>query len=502
MNPELFFDNKKYISARLASQVTGYSQDYIGQLCRQRKVDRRRIGRQWYVSEQSILNFDPRKYVSVRQAAELTGYSQDYVGQLCRLGKLECKMENRVWQVAEDSLQNYIELPVKDLPVKEWPKKFLPAPKVLKAEVPSQRIVGIPPSFQKNNFSHFKIFGKIISAAIFVVLAVGMVTHQNDILPFAKHISQEISQAPKNIYQDLSLVSDYYAAELGSAYLSLGTTINSLGNNFAVQSQHFALDPKQYSANIFSSILSFFKPQPQPTVYIVPKDKTVSVPAIPTPLIATATTTQTISKPVAVQPAKTIAIAPPNQTVTKIIEKIVPQPYAVSSGITQDDLTSQLLALKNQLVGDLNTSLAGLSTGGGGNQITNVYQQIAQSQAIDNLTNTNINTPTITNPTVKNGGFSGTTSFSNILASGNLGIGTTSPAYGLDVNGTARFTGVITADSGFANTSTATSTFAGDILATGLSAWRYLTANVFSATSTTATSTISTGGLTVGTNQF
>ena len=57
MGSEIFFDNKKYISAKEAGRLTKYSQDYIGQLCRQRKVDSRRVGRIWYISEESMLNY-------------------------------------------------------------------------------------------------------------------------------------------------------------------------------------------------------------------------------------------------------------------------------------------------------------------------------------------------------------------------------------------------------------------------------------------------------------
>ena len=56
MNSEVFFENKKYISAKQAGKVTGYSQDYVGQLCRTGKLDAKRIGRVWYIFEDSILN--------------------------------------------------------------------------------------------------------------------------------------------------------------------------------------------------------------------------------------------------------------------------------------------------------------------------------------------------------------------------------------------------------------------------------------------------------------
>ncbi len=45
-------------------------------------------------------------------------------------------------------------------------------------------------------------------------------------------------------------------------------------------------------------------------------------------------------------------------------------------------------------------------------------------------------------------------------------------------------------------TGTATTTFAGDILAPGIAAWRYLTAPTIQATSTTGTSTFA-GGATI-----
>ena len=52
-----FGDDKKYISAKEASLLTGYSQDYIGQLARGNKIDSKRVNRIWYVSEESILNY-------------------------------------------------------------------------------------------------------------------------------------------------------------------------------------------------------------------------------------------------------------------------------------------------------------------------------------------------------------------------------------------------------------------------------------------------------------
>lgn len=54
MGNEVFFEGKKYISARRASQITGYNSDYIGQLCRKGLLECRLVGRSWFVSEISL----------------------------------------------------------------------------------------------------------------------------------------------------------------------------------------------------------------------------------------------------------------------------------------------------------------------------------------------------------------------------------------------------------------------------------------------------------------
>ncbi len=55
MNSELYFEGKKYISAKRASEITGYNSDYIGQLCRGFKIEARRVGRGWFMGEDSVL---------------------------------------------------------------------------------------------------------------------------------------------------------------------------------------------------------------------------------------------------------------------------------------------------------------------------------------------------------------------------------------------------------------------------------------------------------------
>jgi hypothetical protein len=51
---ELTLDDKAYLSSKRAAQVTGYAKDYVGQLCREGRVEARLVGRNWYVLESSI----------------------------------------------------------------------------------------------------------------------------------------------------------------------------------------------------------------------------------------------------------------------------------------------------------------------------------------------------------------------------------------------------------------------------------------------------------------
>lgn len=51
---EVTIDGKTYVSSKRAAVLTGYAKDYIGQLCREGRVEARLVGRSWYVYEPSL----------------------------------------------------------------------------------------------------------------------------------------------------------------------------------------------------------------------------------------------------------------------------------------------------------------------------------------------------------------------------------------------------------------------------------------------------------------
>lgn len=52
---ELTIGDKTYVSSKKAAKITGYAKDYVGQLCREGRVEARLVGRNWYVLESSLM---------------------------------------------------------------------------------------------------------------------------------------------------------------------------------------------------------------------------------------------------------------------------------------------------------------------------------------------------------------------------------------------------------------------------------------------------------------
>src|SRR3989344_5407721 len=57
MTDEIFFNGIRYVSATQAAQNSGLNPDYVAQLCRGNKIHGRRIGRNWYVGDESLSSF-------------------------------------------------------------------------------------------------------------------------------------------------------------------------------------------------------------------------------------------------------------------------------------------------------------------------------------------------------------------------------------------------------------------------------------------------------------
>ncbi len=58
----------------------------------------------------TMLSNKPEGYITLKEASELFGYSPDYIGQLIRKGKIDGKQvyANVAWMTTKDSLEEYL----------------------------------------------------------------------------------------------------------------------------------------------------------------------------------------------------------------------------------------------------------------------------------------------------------------------------------------------------------------------------------------------------------
>lgn len=129
MAQEINLGGTIYISSKHAAAITGYTQDYIGQLARGGSIQAQRVSGVWYVLEDSLraykekadlfvptppppiqnqaevsVSFDGKDYISANRASKLTSYNQDYVGQLARSGLILSRQIGNRWYVERESI--------------------------------------------------------------------------------------------------------------------------------------------------------------------------------------------------------------------------------------------------------------------------------------------------------------------------------------------------------------------------------------------------------------
>jgi len=66
---KISFGNKEYVKASEIAKRFRYTQDYVGQLCRSKKVDARLVGRTWYVEPDSVAAYRKTKHSTQKSTA-------------------------------------------------------------------------------------------------------------------------------------------------------------------------------------------------------------------------------------------------------------------------------------------------------------------------------------------------------------------------------------------------------------------------------------------------
>lgn len=139
MEIKINLKEKKYVSLKQASKISGYHPDYIGHLAREGKLESKKvcIRDAWKIRPEEIIKYRRRKregdgtaeiitiknfkneeskimsqeHISLKQASKISGYHPDYIGHLIREGKIKGIKEcaRKAWRVTEESILAYRE---------------------------------------------------------------------------------------------------------------------------------------------------------------------------------------------------------------------------------------------------------------------------------------------------------------------------------------------------------------------------------------------------------
>ncbi len=236
MNSDLFFENKKYIPAKDASRLTGYSKDYIGQLCRGGKVLSKKIGATWYVGEESLLEY------------KNTPSSFDFAKNLAAVQDLT-SASSHLTSLAPDLTPG-----------------------------PSPRIGEGKKNIKFYNFEILKPLGALACAVLLIIGAWSLPEDMREMAQAAREelprlstdISHGIAALPGNMYQALDDVTVFYAARLAHTYITVGTGVTEAGKKFFENPPVFVLDTIDTAAvmevHAVSSASSYLTPSPSPRI--------------------------------------------------------------------------------------------------------------------------------------------------------------------------------------------------------------------------------------------
>jgi hypothetical protein len=126
MTELLIINGRKMLTSREAAILSGWSQNYLGILCRKGVIPGVRTSAQWLIDEEALLahlkdataksaalpadraTIDGRGMVSARLAAKIARCTQDYVTRLVRESKIVGAQHAGGWFIDEDDLRNFL----------------------------------------------------------------------------------------------------------------------------------------------------------------------------------------------------------------------------------------------------------------------------------------------------------------------------------------------------------------------------------------------------------
>jgi Chaperone of endosialidase len=392
----IFFEGVRHISAREAARNLGVVRDYVARLCRQGKIRGRQVGRNWYAEVPSLQHWAIEQ--DHQRALRGEALSRERAEERRAAQSPAANRRNTTPSTyVDDRTVATITPPasVASPASRELHRKLASAASRGSAETISQatalsaRAPSDPPLYAVS--PAFNILHKVAAAALAVMLVVGLYAVGNSLVAASPNL---VPGAPVTPQVDLAAAP--------------GLVSNTLSNiPYAMQSGVAFLAP-------------FFWPPVAPSN---PESAVVSLQIIG-------------GGPNSLNAQATASVTPRTQSATHtiiennpIVERVIQGENAIApGGITESDLDQKLQQLNNSLSEKIYSLTSANSTA-----IAQNYNVTAQTNAIDQLTNT-----TITNPAISGGSISGA-SIAGATISGATFSGTTT-LQALSVSGSATST--------------------------------------------------------------
>jgi hypothetical protein len=110
----VIFDGKEYVKAAVLAERFKYTQDYLGQLCRAKKVDARLVGRAWYINLDSLNSHKKTRYkINEKESETITPShhqpSQNYLSRI----DVEPVLKKKTVNILRNEAGKLTEFPVK-----------------------------------------------------------------------------------------------------------------------------------------------------------------------------------------------------------------------------------------------------------------------------------------------------------------------------------------------------------------------------------------------------
>lgn len=214
MKDSMIIEGKEYISSRRASEMTKYSNDYVGQLCRMKKVSCTKVGRVWFIDKESLLNH--------KKDADAIIHSGPYILQSAT--KKQPTAEAETFSVApklpttkysSPNLMTYSDselasfpISVPDLNWKISETVLVPSDRINSSVCDSHDAIQNIRNRTKNIhpvFHHVKPLGTIILALLFVGVGTFTMAHPERVFGVVREVAYGLNESLSSFAQDLSL---------------------------------------------------------------------------------------------------------------------------------------------------------------------------------------------------------------------------------------------------------------------------------------------------------